>query len=36
MGICAGEAEYERVLSVLKTTDGVDKIVYLMRQPIEY
>ena len=35
MGICAGEAEYERVTSVLKTTDGVDKIVYLMRQPIE-
>ena len=35
MGICAGEEEYQRVQAVLKDTEGVDKIVYLMRLPIE-
>ena len=35
MGICAGEEEYQKVMSVLKNTDGVEKIVYLMRLPIE-
>lgn len=35
MGICAGEEEYQRVQAVLKDTDGVDKIIYLMRLPIE-
>ena len=32
---CAGEEEYQRVQAVLKDTDGVDKIIYLMRLPIE-
>ncbi|MDY6407241.1 MAG: BON domain-containing protein [Pseudomonadota bacterium] len=35
MGICAGEEEYRKVEAVLKDTDGVDKIIYLMRLPIE-
>ena len=35
MGICAGEEEYNKVMAVLKDTDGVDKIIYLMRLPIE-
>jgi len=35
MGICAGEEEYAKVLAVLKDTEGVDKIIYLMRLPIE-
>jgi len=35
MGICAGEEEYQKVQAVLKDTDGVDKIIYLMRLPIE-
>ena len=35
MGICAGQEEYERVQAVLKTTDGVEKIIFLMRAPIE-
>lgn len=35
MGICAGEEEYKKVEAVLKDTDGVDKIIYLMRLPIE-
>ena len=35
MGVCAGDEEYARVQSILKHTDGVDKIVYLMRRPIE-
>ena len=35
MGICTDEDEYQRVQSVLKTTSGVEKIIYLMRRPIE-
>ena len=35
MGICAGEEEYTKVQSVLKNTDGVERIIYLMRLPIE-
>ena len=35
MGICSGEDEYARVEAVLKDTDSVDKIIYLMRLPIE-
>jgi osmotically-inducible protein OsmY len=35
MGICSSESEYQAVLSVLKSTDGVEKIVPLMRQTLE-
>ena len=35
MGICAGPEEYQKVEAVLKNTEGVDKIIYLMRLPIE-
>ena len=35
MGICAGSEEYQKVETILKDTEGVDKIIYLMRLPIE-
>ena len=35
MGVCAGDEEYAKVQAVIKSTDGVDKIIYLMRRPIE-
>ena len=35
MGICAGPEEYQKVEAVLKDTEGVEKIIYLMRLPIE-
>ena len=35
MGICAGEEEYQKVMAVLKDIDGVDKVIYLMRLPID-
>ena len=35
MGICNSESEYQAVQSILKTTDGVEKIIYLMRRPVE-
>ena len=35
MGICAGEEEYQKVQSVLKNTDGIERIIFLMRLPIE-
>ena len=35
MGICSSEDEYQKVQAILKTTDGVEKIIYLMRRPIE-
>jgi len=31
MGICSSDSEYARVQSVLKSTNGVDKIIFLMR-----
>ena len=34
MGICKDDSEYTKVLSILKNTEGVDKIIYLMRRPI--
>lgn len=35
MGICASAEEYQKVEAILKDTEGVDKIIYLMRLPIE-
>jgi len=35
MGICSSEKEYQNVQAILKTTDGIEKIIYLMRRPIE-
>ena len=35
MGICSGEEEYQNVRAILKTTDGIEKIIFLTRKPIE-
>ena len=35
LGICSGEEEYQNVRAILMTTDGVEKITFLTRMPIE-
>lgn len=35
MGICADEEEYQNVRAILMTTSGIEKMIFLTRQPIE-
>ena len=35
LGICSSEDEYQNVRAILMTTDGVEKMIFLTRKPIE-